>query len=60
MQENDLSPQKSGYAKGYNPDINPTMLSEFGAAAFRSFHGNVPGYFRFVFISFCFRCIYIA
>ncbi|XP_065216127.1 peroxidase-like [Planococcus citri] len=43
VEKNNLAPQKSGYAKGYNSSINPSSISEFVAAAFRSLHSTIVG-----------------
>ncbi|XP_065216936.1 peroxidase-like isoform X1 [Planococcus citri] len=43
VESHHLAPLKSGYAKGYNSSINPSSLSEFVSAAFRSFHSSIVG-----------------
>lgn len=41
MQKYELHPSK-GYSNFYNPKINPSILSEFSAAAFRFGHSTIP------------------
>lgn len=35
MQQHGLLLQQSGHCTGYDPDLNPSILNEFGASAFR-------------------------
>lgn len=42
-----LLPQKSGYAKGYNSEVNGQVLAEFSAAAGRILHSLVRGSTRY-------------
>lgn len=44
VKEHNLSPQESGYAKGYDPSVNPSSISEFVAGAFRYFHSTISGH----------------
>ncbi|XP_065216935.1 peroxidase-like [Planococcus citri] len=44
VKNHQLAPQKSGYSKyGYDASINPSTLSEFVSAAFRSLHSAIVG-----------------
>ncbi|XP_077497633.1 chorion peroxidase-like [Amblyomma americanum] len=47
MSEYRLWPQKSGYTE-YNAQVDPTMINEFAAAAFRFGHSNVFGRFDLI------------
>ena len=43
-----LVPSRINYASGYSETINPSTISEFAGAAFRSYHSTVQGFIRFI------------
>lgn len=48
MESVQLLPTRQNYAKGYNEAINPSTISEFIGAAFRSYHSTIQGFIRFI------------
>ncbi len=44
MDENDLSPERSGFTNKYDPSIDPTVVNAFATAAFRFGHSLVQGH----------------
>ena len=48
MQKFGLNPVESGFSSDYDANLNPTILNEFAAAAFRFGHSLIPGKFQYV------------
>lgn len=48
MESVQLLPTRQNYAKGYNEAINPSTISEFIGAAFRSYHSTIQGFISLV------------
>ena len=48
MQKFGLNPLESGFSSDYDANLNPMILNEFVAAAFRFGHSLIPGKFQYV------------
>lgn len=53
MNDNGLTLPSSGYSNDYNDAIDPSIINDFTAAAFRVTHSSVQGFLSYVSHDFC-------